>query len=192
MAKKVTRRKSASQKKTGKKKKKQSGATVRKAKPKKSASSSLKVRGKPARKKAAATNKTVPVSKSPEAVIAAARTEQKQADCRELLETMRTITGQPAVVWGGSIIGFGRYHYKYESGRVGDSFLTGFAPRAQNLVVYIMPGFANQPDLMNRLGKYKTGKSCLYLNRLSDVNPNVLRELIAQSVAYMRSKYECT
>ncbi|RPI72272.1 MAG: DUF1801 domain-containing protein [Ignavibacteriales bacterium] len=92
-------------------------------------------------------------------------------------------------MWGPSIIGFGDYHYKYESGREGDFFITGFSPRKQNLTLYIMPGFKRYEELMQNLGKFKTGQSCLYIKKLEDVDLKVLKELIADSVKYMKEKY---
>jgi hypothetical protein len=92
-------------------------------------------------------------------------------------------------MWGSSMVGYGSYHYVYASGQEGDWPLCGFSPRKQNLVLYIMSGFERQAELMEKLGKYKTGKSCLYLRRLDDVNPDVLAELIRESVQYMREKY---
>ncbi len=88
-------------------------------------------------------------------------------------------------MWGSSIVGFGNYHYKYESGREGDWFLTGFSPRKQNLTLYIMPGFAQYDELMKKLGKHKTGKSCLYIKSLEDINLPTLKQLIQQSVKHM-------
>jgi len=115
--------------------------------------------------------------------------EQKRKDARTLLELMKETTGLEPEMWGSSLIGYGNYHYKYESGREGDFFLTGFSPRKQNLTIYIMPGFERYPELMNKLGKYKTGKSCLYINKLTDIKIDVLKELIKQSVVYMNKKY---
>ncbi|RMD73988.1 MAG: DUF1801 domain-containing protein, partial [Bacteroidetes bacterium] len=115
--------------------------------------------------------------------------EQKRADSYRLLELMEELTGEPPVLWGPSLVGFGKYHYRYASGREGDFFLTGFSPRKQALTLYIMSGFSRYDELMARLGKYKTGKSCLYIKRLSDVDEEVLRTLIAESVAWMRQKY---
>lgn len=103
---------------------------------------------------------------------------------------MRRATGKRARMWGSSIIGFGKYHYKYESGREGDYALVALSPRKQNLVVYIMPGFDTFPALMKKLGKYKTGKSCLYLNKLDDVDHAVLEQLIGDSVKVMRKRYK--
>lgn len=89
-------------------------------------------------------------------------------------------------MWGTSIVGFGSYHYKYDSGREGDMPVTGFAPRKQSLTLYIMPGFDAYEDLLSKLGKHKTGKSCLYINKLADVDMDVLRELVKQSVEAMK------
>ena len=110
----------------------------------------------------------------------------RKKDCYEVLELMRAATGMEAKMWGDSIIGFGSYHYKYASGREGDWFLTGFSPRKQNLTLYIMPGFDEYEGLMKKLGKYKTGKSCLYLNKLEDVDLAVLKTLIEKSVKKMQ------
>lgn len=95
-------------------------------------------------------------------------------------------------MWGPSIVGFGEYHYRYESGREGDFLITGFSPRKNALTIYIMPGFARYDALMARLGKFKTGRSCLYINKLDDVDLSVLEELIASSVQYMVGKYGAT
>ena len=109
----------------------------------------------------------------------------RKKDCYEVLELMRAATGVEAKMWGDSIIGFGSYHYKYASGREGDWFLTGFSPRKQNLTLYIMPGFEEYEGLLKKLGKHKTGKSCLYLNKLEDVDQEVLKTLIEESVKKM-------
>ncbi|MFT4923949.1 MAG: hypothetical protein ACI8WB_000027 [Phenylobacterium sp.] len=103
-----------------------------------------------------------------------------------MLDLMRSIMGEPAKMWGTSMVGFGRYHYKYASGREGDWFVTGFSPRKQNLTLYIMSGFSEYDDLMGRLGKFKTGKSCLYINKIEDIDQNVLKELIKASVDYIK------
>ncbi len=118
--------------------------------------------------------------------------EQKRRDARDILALMKEETGKRPRMWGTSIVGFGSYHYKYQSGREGDWLVTGFPPRKQNLAVYIMPGFSRYSTLMNRLGKYKTGKSCLYLRRLGDVDQKVLRQLVTRSVADMKKLYHCT
>lgn len=93
-------------------------------------------------------------------------------------------------MWGDSIIGFGRYHYVYDSGREGDWFLAGVSPRKRSLTVYIMAGFDRYDELMAKLGKHRTGKSCLYINKLEDVDTEVLRELVAASVGHMRERYD--
>lgn len=122
-----------------------------------------------------------------EAFLSQVENEERQRDCRTVMELMRDATGEPARMWGDSIIGFGSYHYVYDSGREGDWFLTGVSPRKRNLSVYIVPGFDDYEELMQRLGKHRTGKSCLYINRLSDVDQDVLRELIHRSVEAMRN-----
>jgi hypothetical protein len=111
--------------------------------------------------------------------------EKKREDSFAILRLMQEITGDEPAMWGESIIGFGSYRYKYASGREGEWFLTGFSPRKQNLTLYIMSGFDNHDALLPELGKYKTGKSCLYINKLEDVNSETLRELIKQSVDHM-------
>lgn len=115
--------------------------------------------------------------------------EQRKTDALHVLKIMEELTGVEPKMWGSSIVGFDTYHYKYESGREGDFMITGFSPRKTSLTLYIMPGFERFDELMQKLGKYKTGKSCLYVKKLSDVDENVLRELISESVKYMRNKY---
>ena len=114
---------------------------------------------------------------------------QKRADCKAIAAMMRRITGKRAKMWGSSIVGFDRYEYRYESGRSGSFMMTGFSPRAQNIVLYIMPGFSRYGELLSGLGKHKTGKSCLYIKRLADVDIKVLERLVRDSVARMRKKY---
>lgn len=113
----------------------------------------------------------------------------RKADAYVLLELMQDITAMPAKMWGKSLIGFDSYKYTYESGHSGESFICGFSPRKQNLTVYIMPGFSDYDDLLAKLGKHKIGKSCLYINKLADVDIEVLRMLIVQSVQSMKEKY---
>lgn len=112
--------------------------------------------------------------------------EQTRADCFAVMEMMKQATGAEPKMWGSSIVGFGSYHYRYESGREGDWFLTGFSPRKQSLTLYIMAGFEQYEELMKKLGKYKTGKSCLYVKKLAEVDQPTLRKLIQQSVKYLR------
>ncbi len=137
-----------------------------------------------------ADNKTQPTSKDVKAYLDSVPHEGRREDADLLLNMMTRITGEPAVLWGPSIIGFGRYHYVYDSGREGDHFLTGFAPRKANMVVYIMPGFGPYDSLLSKLGSYKTGRSCLYLGRLSNVDVHVLEDIVAQSVALMKEMYQ--
>jgi hypothetical protein len=111
--------------------------------------------------------------------------EGKKKDSIAILELMREVTGQEPKMWGDSIIGFGTYHYKYSSGREGDWFVTGFSPRKQNLTLYIMSGFDEYEALLRKLGKHKTGKACLYINRLADVDLAIMKELIQKSVAHL-------
>jgi nucleoid DNA-binding protein len=113
--------------------------------------------------------------------------KRRREDSLVVKELMEEVTGEPAEMWGTSIVGFGSYHYRYASGREGDFMLTGFAPRKQALTLYIMGGHERYKALMTKLGKHRTGSSCLYINKLADVDLAVLRELIAESVAYMRS-----
>jgi hypothetical protein len=135
-------------------------------------------------------NKTRASEASVEDFINSVDDEQKRADSWDMIALMERITGHPARMWGSSMVGFGTYHYRYESGREGDFFLTGFSPRKTAFTVYIMPGFSNYDELMSRLGPYKTGKSCLYLKNLQVVDRDVLEELIADSVAFMKDKYD--
>jgi len=137
-----------------------------------------------------AENKTQPTRRSVTALINDIDDKQKRADAKKITAMMRKATGTRAAMWGPSIVGYGRYHYRYESGREGDFMLTGFSPRKQALTVYIIPGFKPFESLMKKLGKYKTGKSCLYIKRLSEVDERVLERLIAESVKYMRKNYE--
>ena len=113
--------------------------------------------------------------------------EQQRADSFKVLELMRKITSEEPKMWGPSIIGFGSHHLKYASGRELDWMLVGFSPRKGNLTLYITDGFANYGDLMAKLGKHKTGKSCLYIKRLSDVDENVLGELTASSIKHIKN-----
>lgn len=113
--------------------------------------------------------------------------EEKRADCFRVLELMMKVTGEEPKMWGPSIVGFGSTHLKYESGRELDWMLTGFSPRKANLTLYIMSGFSGYDELMARLGKYKTGKSCLYIKKLSDVDMNVIEELVASSITHIKS-----
>ncbi len=122
---------------------------------------------------------------SVEAFLAAIEPEQKQADSRAIVELMKKITGEEPAMWGTSIVGCGSYRYKYESGRAGEWMKVGFAPRKQSLTIYIMSGFSRFDELMAKLGKHSTGKSCLYIKKLEDVDVDVLEELMRESVAHV-------
>lgn len=113
---------------------------------------------------------------------------QKRADSLALIKIMRDITKHEPKMWGPSIVGFGKYHYKYESGHEGDMCVTGFSPRKAALTIYVLPGFAKYPELMKTLGKYKTGKSCLYIKRLDDIHLPTLKKLIRDSVKFVSEK----
>lgn len=117
--------------------------------------------------------------------LAGIKDESTREDCNAIMKLMQQATKAEPKMWGASIVGFGSYHYKYESGREGEWFLTGFSPRKQNLTLYIMAGFARYEALMPSLGKYKTGKSCLYIKRLADLHVPTLKKLIQESVKYL-------
>jgi hypothetical protein len=129
--------------------------------------------------------KTRPTGQSVEAFLDAVPDAARRADCAWLLAAMRRATGAEPRMWGPSIVGFGVYRYKYESGREGEWPVIGFSPRRQDLSVYIMPGFERFGALLDKLGRHRTGKSCLYLKRLADVDTAVLEQLIARSVSAM-------
>jgi hypothetical protein len=137
-----------------------------------------------------ADNKTRPTGASVSALINAIEEPQRRADVRKVAAMMKKATGSRPKLWGESIVGYGSYRYRYDSGREGEFMITGFSPRKQALTIYIMPGFSRYDALMARLGRYRTGKSCLYLRRLADVDEAVLQQLITRSVADMRAKYE--
>ena len=136
-----------------------------------------------------AENKTKETRASVATFLNAVDDPRKRADAKKVAAMMRRATGENAKMWGSSLIGYGKYHYKYDSGREGDFMLTGFSPRKQNLTIYIMPGFDEFDALMKKLGKFKTGKSCLYINKLDDVDEKVLEQLITRSVKVMRKRY---
>lgn len=133
--------------------------------------------------------KTQKTQASVDAFLDGIEDDTKRADCRTLRALMEEITDAPATMWGKAIVGFGAYHYTYASGRDGDWFEVGFSPRKQNLTLYIMPGFAAYDDLMGRLGKHKTGKSCLYVKKLADLDMDALRTLITESVEDIRARH---
>lgn len=137
-------------------------------------------------------NKTRATTADVELLLDAISDPQKREDARTVCAMMRRLSGEEPKVWGTKMVGFGSYRYRYESGRQGEWFITGFSPRSAALTLYIMAGFPRYQELMDRLGKYKTGKSCLYITRLSDVDASVLEELVSRSIAYMRETHETT
>ena len=133
--------------------------------------------------------KTQRTNQSVKSFLDAIADEERRRDCRTVLGIMQKATGAEPKMWGGSIVGFGNYHYKYASGREGDWFLTGFSPRKENLTLYIMGGLERYPALLGRLGKFKTAKSCLYIKRIADIDLEVLTELVGQSVRRVAQSY---
>jgi len=129
--------------------------------------------------------KTKQTDQSVEAFLSRIEGDKIRQDSFAILELMKQVTGKEPKMWGDSIVGFGNYHYKYASGREGDMPLVGFSPRKQNLTLYIMSGFTDYDDLLNKLGKYKTGKACLYINKIEDIDLHTLQELVRLSVEHM-------
>lgn len=128
--------------------------------------------------------KTKPGAGSVTAFLAGVDPERRR-QCRTLMRIMKEITGARPVMWGPSIVGYGKYHYRYASGREGDFFLAGFSPRKRDLTVYVMSGFSKHGALMKKLGPHRTGKSCLYLKSLDDVDLPTLTELLRRSAEYV-------
>jgi len=135
-------------------------------------------------------NKTKPTDVSPAEFIASVEHDRRREDAEVLLKWFEDVTGCAPKMWGPSLIGYGRYHYKYDSGREGDFLMTGFSPRKANLVMYIMPGYRDMDEKLARLGKHKLGKSCLYINKLADIDMDVLQEIVEDGVAYMKANYQ--
>jgi Domain of unknown function (DU1801) len=133
--------------------------------------------------------KTKPTEVSVESHIAAITNEEQRNDARTLVALMRRVTRQEPVMWGPSIVGFGSCHYKYASGHEGDSALTGFAVRGSELVVYVAADFEGRDVLLAKLGKHRTGKVCVYLRRLANVDLAVLETLVARSIVDTRRRY---
>ena len=129
--------------------------------------------------------KTKPNEQSVEAFLNGVESETKREDCFTIVDLMKRVTKTDPKMWGDSIVGFGSYHYKYKSGREGEWPLVGFSPRKQNLTLYIMSGFSEYDALLENLGKYKTGKSCLYIKKLADVNMGILETLVKESVEHV-------
>jgi Domain of unknown function (DU1801) len=140
----------------------------------------------PDRRQSTPALKTRPHDGSVEEFVAALPDPQRREECRRLVELMGRVTGEPARMWGPSIVGFGSYHYRYESGREGDWFLVGFSPRARQLSLYLMAGLERHRQILTRLGRHRTGKGCLYVKRLSEADLDVLTELVEAVVAALR------
>ena len=134
-----------------------------------------------------AENKTQKTGASVEEFLSSVENRTRREDGFRVLQLMQEVTGLEPEMWGPSMVGFGDHHYRYESGREGDIFLTGFRPRKQSLSLYIMTGFDGYDGLLSRLGKHRTGASCLYINKLADVDMDVLRELVQQSFEHARA-----
>jgi Domain of unknown function (DU1801). len=135
-------------------------------------------------------NKTKPTNASVEDFLNQVESLKKREDAFRIKQIMEEVTEEKPVMWGPSIVGFGQYHYKYESGREGDFLIVGFSPRKTSLSLYLLGCMeASFDELFAKLGKHKTGASCLYINKLSDVDEQVLRELIKKSYDYMKAKY---
>jgi hypothetical protein len=132
--------------------------------------------------------KTKATKASVAAFLAAIPDEQRRKDCKAVAKLMQEATGEKPVLWGANIVGFGAYRYEYASGGTGDWPVVAFSPRKNDLTLYLMAGFERHADLMAKLGRHKTGKSCLYLKSLADADPAVLKELVARSVAAMERK----
>lgn len=135
-----------------------------------------------------AKQKTKPTEVTVESFLDKLASESVRDDCNTLIKMMKKITKSEPKMWGPSIVGFGQYHYKYESGHEGFSCLTGFSPRKPAITVYLM-NMSDQPDLMEKLGKYKTSKGCVYIKKLEDIDIKILEKLIANAVSYVKKKY---
>ena len=136
-----------------------------------------------------AANKTKPTDASVEDYIALRGSEQQRADCHELIALLQEVTQQPPRMWGPSIVGFGSYRYRYESGHSGEAPVAGFAIRGRELVIYLAPEQPEQESLLRRLGPHRMGMCCLYVKRLADVDRSVLEELVVGSVAEVRQRH---
>ncbi len=131
--------------------------------------------------------KTKPNAKSAAAFVRGIKDERRRKDCTTVLKLMQRVTKARPRMWGPSVVGFGDYHYKYESGREGNWFLAGFSPRKQDLTLYVMAGVRRYPELLRKLGKHKTGVACLYIKTLDDVDLRVLEELVRESVRWVKT-----
>jgi len=134
-------------------------------------------------------NKTAPTGQSVNAFIEQVENEQKRKDSYRLIELMREVSGEEPYMWGPSIIGFGNYHYKYDSGHEGDAPLLGFSPRKAAISLYVFTGMEKHKPLLEGLGKFKMGKACIYAKKLSDINEPALKSLMTATTDYMKKKY---
>jgi len=133
--------------------------------------------------------KTKPTEKSVDSFIATVEDDKVRADCYAIINLMEKVTGEKPKMWGPAIIGFGKYAYKYESGHSGEICLIGFSPRKANISLYGLSGFPGQIELLQKLGKHKTGKGCLYIKKLTDVDIDVLESIIKQSVNFLKKEH---
>jgi len=133
--------------------------------------------------------KTKPTEKTVDSFIATVEDDKVRADCYTIINLMEKVTGEKPKMWGPAIVGFGKYTYKYESGRSGEICMTGFSPRKANITLYVLAGFPGQAELLQKLGKHKSGKGCLYIKKLDDINIDVLESLIKESIKFLKEKY---
>ena len=134
-------------------------------------------------------NKTVPNELSVSDYLNAIENPQRKQDCWAIHDLMKKVSGKEPKMWGASMVGFGTYHYKYESGREGIMLTTGFSNRKQAITLYIMDGFKRHKELLEKIGPHKTGKSCFYIKRLSDIDINMLSLVISESLKAVEKKY---
>jgi len=133
--------------------------------------------------------KTKLTEKSVDSFIATVEDDKVREDCYTIINLMEKVTGEKPKMWGSAIVGFGKYTYKYESGRSGEICMTGFSPRKANITLYVLAGFPEQAELLQDLGKHKSGKGCLYIKKLDDVNINILKSLIKESITFLKERY---
>jgi len=133
--------------------------------------------------------KTKPTEKTVDSFIATVEDDKVRADCYTIINLMEKVTGEKPKMWGPAIVGFGKYTYKYESGRSGEICMTGFSPRKANITLYVLAGFPGQAELLDKLGKHTSGKGCLYIKKLADINIDVLESLIKESIKFLKEKY---
>jgi hypothetical protein len=133
--------------------------------------------------------KTKPTEIPADSFIATIEDDKVRADCYTIINLMENITGEKPKMWGPAIVGFGKYTYKYESGRSGEICITGFSPRKANITLYVLAGFPGQEELLQKLGKHKSGKGCLYIKKLDDVKVDVLESLIKESFKFLKEKH---